>query len=1206
MSINTVSPLFVGRADELAALQAALGRARAGMSSTVLIGGEAGVGKTRLIREFTERVTEARVLVGGCLELGTDGLPFAPFTAVLRKLVRDLGRDAIAAMVPGGSTRGLGRLLPEFGEPEGDGPEARARLFEQVLGLLEGLAEREPTVLIVEDTHWADRSTRDLLSFLVRYQRSDLPLLIVVTYRADDLHRTHPLRPLLAELGRVEWVGRLELRRLSRREVIEQAVGILGGLPGRLDIDDVYSRSEGNPLFVEALLAGDGHDSVPDSLRDLLLASVERLPDDTQELLRVASAGGARIDHALLTAVAGLDDGALSRALRPAVAGNVLVVDGEGYAFRHALIREAVHDDLLPGERTRLHTRYARTLEDHPALLPATRAAIELAHHWHAAHEVRPALLSAWRAAAAARKATAYDEQLRMLSRVIDLWEQVPDAAELIQTSYIDVLRAKIMVSHLAGEFERAISLSRAALRLVDAETDPITTARLLRHRGLARYDLGRRGYVDDLREAARLVPASPPTALRAKILEALARMLNTPDLWAEKVAHAEEALRIARQIGDATTEAHALITLTWADSHNAEADQQLDGYTEARRVAGTAGAYNALMRAAISESDTLEGWGRHEAATVVARRGIAGAEDYGLARTSGAFLAINLAEPLVSLGRWDEALEVIEHALDLAPPPPYRASLLGFTLDITLARGDTARARALFEEAAGLLSVGFYRDQTVLPNLGRELAIQLAEGRQEAALEVIARALRTQDLPGNPRYAWPFMLTAIQALTTPPPHGLSGHTGSTGAPGSGVRYGGAGSGGAPESVARFGGFGSGGAVEGGSRYGGAGSGGASGSGVRYGGAGSGGAAEGGSRYGGAGSDGAPESAARCGAGASGAPESGARIGGGRAGEAPQAGARYGGAGRAPEIGAGVGGAGATGSGGRYGGEVAEGPVPSADELLASLLEIAAEVDAKGDLQRAWRLTFEAWLTRELAVWDAAAQVWGALGQPYRQAMALLGAARAAVADPATNPAGATGTRAGGFVGSHSSGLSGGHAGGLSGSHAGGPAGGQAGGLSDGHAGGPASSLAGDRPGDLSGGHAGGPAGGHMGGHAGGLAGAREAAAQRLSAARPLAERLLAAPLVAEIDSLARRARVSLTGEEPVEDNRLGLTAREFEVLKLVTDGQSNKEIAGELFISVKTVSVHVSNILAKLGASSRGEAAATAHRLHLFDTLAS
>ncbi len=1070
-----MSPRFVGRTDELAALESALRRAREGASSTVLVGGEAGVGKTRLISEFTERVTDARVLVGGCLELGTDGLPFAPFTAVLRRLVRDLGRDAIAAMVPGGSTRGLGRLLPEFGEPEGDGPEARARLFEQVLGLLEGLAEREPTVLIVEDVHWADRSTRDLLSFLVRYQRSDLPLLIIATYRADDLHRTHPLRPLLAELGRVAWVRRLELRRLSRREVVEQATGILGRLPGRFDVDDVYSRSEGNPLFVEALLAGDGHDSVPESLRDLLLASVERLPDDTQELLRVASAGGARIDHALLTAVAGLDDGDLSRALRPAVAGNVLVVDGEGYSFRHALIREAVHDDLLPGERTRLHTRFARTLEDNPLLLPATRAAIELAHHWHAAHDVKHALVSAWRAAAAARKATAYDEQLTMLTRVLELWEQVPDAAELIQISYIDVLRAKIMVSHLAGEFERAISLSRAALRLVDADSDPITTAKLLRHRGLASYDLGRKGYVDDLRAAARLVPASPPTPLRAKILEALARMLNTPDVWTERQTHAEEALRIARRIGDGTTEAQALITLTWASSHNAEADQQLGGYTEARRIAGAAGAYNALMRAAISESDTLEGWGRHEAAAVVARQGIAQAEDYGLARTSGAFLAINLAEPLVSLGRWDEALEVIEHALDLAPPPPYRASLLGFATDIALARGDADRAETQFKEAAGLLSSGFYRDQTILPNLGRELKLRLAGGRQEAALEVIARALRTQDLPASPRYAWPFMVAAMHALTTVPPRGLAGYAGSSADP-------------------------------------------------------------------------------------------------------------------------------------RFGLSDPAEPVPSADEMVAALSGIAAKVDVKGDLQRALRLNFAALLGHDVAAWDLAAGAWEALDQPYERAVALLGAAHAAIADPSAQPVGTPGSGAtpgsGGTPGSAATPGSGGTPGSgaapgsgrMPGSDA--MPGGLAVGGTDGSGsdGGSGSGSGGSGSGGFSG--AGGSGSGGFTASSG-----REAAAERLSVARTLAERLLAAPLLAEIDSLARRARIPLTGEAPVEDSRLGLTAREFEVLKLVTRGLSNKEIAAELFISVKTVSVHVSNILGKLGAASRGEAAATAHRLHLYDT---
>ncbi|MGW4797846.1 AAA family ATPase, partial [Nonomuraea sp. NPDC004297] len=243
MSIHAVSPLFVGRARELATLGDALARSRAGSSSTVLVGGEAGVGKTRLIREFTGRgAADTRVLVGGCLELGTEGLPFAPFTAVLRGLVRELGRDAVAELVPGGNARALARLLPEFGEPGKDGPEARARLFEQMLGLLERLAEERPVVLIVEDAHWADRSTRDLLTFLIRYQRTAARLLIAVTYRTDELHRNHPLRPLLAELGRVEWVTRAELRRLTRREAVALAAGILRHEPAAATMDLIYAR----------------------------------------------------------------------------------------------------------------------------------------------------------------------------------------------------------------------------------------------------------------------------------------------------------------------------------------------------------------------------------------------------------------------------------------------------------------------------------------------------------------------------------------------------------------------------------------------------------------------------------------------------------------------------------------------------------------------------------------------------------------------------------------------------------------------------------------------------------------------------------------------------------------------------------------------------------------------------------------------------
>jgi ATP/maltotriose-dependent transcriptional regulator MalT len=1058
VSIHTVSPLFVGRARELAALERALAGARAGAASTVLIGGEAGVGKTRLVKEFTGRAGDAMVLVGGCLELGTEGLPFAPFTAVLRGLVRELGRDGVAALVPGGATRGLARLLPEFGEPDGDGSEARARLFEQLLGLLERLTEDRPVILLIEDAHWADRSTRDLLSFLVRYQRSDVRLLIVVTYRADELHRNHPLRPLLAELARVDWVNRMELRRLTRREVVEQAASILEREPSAVDMDLIYARSEGNPLFVEALLSESGAgEPLPESLRDLLLAGVERLPEETQELLRVASAGGQRIEHDLLTAVAGLDDSTLSNALRPAVAGNVLVVDGEGYSFRHALIREALHDDLLPGEHTRLHTRFAEALERDLSILPAPRGAIELAHHWHSAHDSTWALVSAWHAAAAARRSTAYDEQLRMLSRVLELWEQVPDAEERIGKRPVDVLRMTATVAHLAGEYERAIALATAALGDIDPSADPITAARLLRHRGLTRYDLGRPGHVDDLRKAAALVPADQPTRLRAQVLESLARMLHGPSDWTERIATAQLAKELAHEVGDGATEAHSIISLTWARcSQFSEIDEHFGAFADARRLAAEADAYNAIMRSAISESDVLEGAGRHEQAAQVARDGVAEAERYGLARTSGTFLSINLAEPLVSLGRWDEALEVIEHALELTPPPPYRASLQGFASDIALARGQLDQAESLLAATRSVLSRGLFRDQAVLPHARREVELLLAKGRLDEAREAAARTLREQELVPSPRYAWPLLVTfaqfggevvgelrsiaewlptegALQQAQRLTYQALIGPD-TTDAPGPADVPGPVGVSGPADVLGSAEVLGSAGV---------SGSSGGSGSGGVFGSAGASGSG------GGVGSDGLRGSA-----GVSGS------SGGSGSGD--------------------FGPTGVSGSGGGVAG------VASLDGVEAA----------------SWRLK----------AWDAAVAAWAELRQPYSEAQCLEAAARAALE---------TGNR-------HEAGI-------------------------------------------------------------------------RLARARELAERLGATPLLERLDAFARRGRIAGPDEAAPDGLPLGLTARELEVLRQVAEGRSNREVAGELFISVKTVSVHVSNILSKLGVTSRGEAAAIAHRMRLF-----
>jgi DNA-binding CsgD family transcriptional regulator len=711
-------------------------------------------------------------MVGGCLELGTDGLPFAPFAAVLRDLVHEVGREAVASMLPGRTTRGLARLLPELGEPDtgGDPGEARARLFEEVLSTLEHLARLSPAVLVIEDAHWADRSSRDLLTFLIGNQRVISGLMIVVTFRSDDLHRTHPLRPLLAALDRIDWVERVELPRLARHDTDELAGRIIGRpLEGDL-AGALYRRSEGNPFFVETLLGCDGELSceLPESLRDLLLDGVRRLPEDTQEVLRVASAGSQVTGHALLAAVTGLDDDALTSALRPAVTANVLRVQADGYAFRHELIGEAVHEDLLPGEHGRLHSRFAEAIDADPALVPPGRAAIELAHHWYAAHDSVWALIGAWQAAAQAGRAVAPAERLSLLARVLELWDQVPDAAERIGADHARVLEEATCAAQEAGEFERGIALASSALKELDPANEPVRVAQLLESRGSFKMNLGRKEFTQDFFEALRTVPADAPAA-RISILLAAARCV--PDGSVEH-AYAEEALALARQTGDEANEANALLSLAM---YHAGTGQQasvgsdpLELIAQARVMAERAAAYSLLARAAINESHLLEGAGEHELAVEAARRGAANQDARYLPRASRSLLAINQVEPLLALGRWDEALEAAEKARDfqLASLPLHRALLLVVKGYIALARGDTSAAAEALSTAAELLPAGpQFEDEYQFPFGMVEILLRLATAGAAAAIETAAQVVNDYDLSGGtPRYAWPLVVAAAGA----------------------------------------------------------------------------------------------------------------------------------------------------------------------------------------------------------------------------------------------------------------------------------------------------------------------------------------------------------------------------------------------------------------------------------------------------------
>lgn len=761
---RAVSPVFVGRDAELGILKDAFEQAREQGSSAVLLGGEAGVGKTRLTSRFAEQASRdgAHVLVGGCVELSSEGLAYAPFTAALRQLVREIGTGGVATLLPDGATRDLARLLPEFGEPSGgqDTESARARLFELILALLERVAEQRPVVLIIEDIHWADRSSRDLIAFLSRNLRT-APVLMVMTYRSDELHRTHPLRPVLAELGRVDGVVRLDLPRFTQEEVAAQMAGILGVTPEFARVDKVFERSEGIALFVEALLCCDDDCSFPDSLHDLIIGSVERLPDETQRLLRISAAGGIRVGHELLAAVSGLTDVDLEDTLRPAIAANVIqVADGGAYAFRHALIREAVHDELLPGEHARLHARYAQEIDRDRLRVPPGRAAIEIAHHWYSARDDLWALVSAWEAAAKAANAFAYTEQIQLLERVLTLWEKVPDAVARLGVDHVTVLERASEAAYLCGEHDRGMRFVKGALTELDEGAEPDRVAELLVRMANLKIHKRKPGFLDDLRRAERMVPS--PSETRAFVLARLGTVLILAGQVVEGTAATEEALRIARDLGDECQEADLLLNLALGHSVSGDLEATFRTNEHAMAIGTRLGSARIELRALANNVDTLDNMGRSEEAVALAVEGERLSRQYGRYRHQGVFIANNRAEALESLGRWDEAIEVIERALTMDPSLRNRWHLLRVRADVAIARGEVEIAKDILTEVGAFSREPEEFTQEWTNNTRLILAWHLTRGEPLKALEVAEVTITSPWLSRKAMLGWR-LLAAIR-----------------------------------------------------------------------------------------------------------------------------------------------------------------------------------------------------------------------------------------------------------------------------------------------------------------------------------------------------------------------------------------------------------------------------------------------------------
>jgi len=392
-----------------------------------------------------------------------------------------------------------------------------------------------------------------------------------------------------------------------------------------------------------------------------------------------------------------------------------------------------------------------------------------MAHHWHAAHDSVWALIGAWRAAAQAGRAVAPAERLALLSRVLELWDQVPDAHQRIEADHIRVLEEAVEAAHDAGEYERGIALATSALRELDGTAEPVRVARLMCTRGRFRMRMGRADFVDDMERALEFVPGDVAPDTRISILLAVARC--SPEVSKDR-AYVEEALALARRTGDQVNEVAALLSMAMFGSdpgqEAAPGSHPLDLIAEARAMGERLGAEDVLLKAAVNESHLLEGAGQHELAAEAARRAVASADAQRLGRLHGGVLTINQAEPLTALGRWDEVLALASRAMELYmhQGTMHRASLHIIMGNIMLARGDLAGAVRNASAAREALRGARFEDQHQLPLARLETLIALASDGPAAAVTTTLEAADRYDLTGSsPRYAWPVVSAGADAV---------------------------------------------------------------------------------------------------------------------------------------------------------------------------------------------------------------------------------------------------------------------------------------------------------------------------------------------------------------------------------------------------------------------------------------------------------
>jgi len=748
---------LVGRDAELARLRGLLDDAAAGRAVTALVGGDAGVGKSRLVAEVMAVAGRSgfTVLCGQCAEIG-DSVPYLPFADAFRTAPSHVEQAVKGRPV-------LARLLPDGGDP---GPEsdpsgmARQQMFGAVLGTLAELAAASPVLLVLEDLHWADATTRHLVTFLARMLRRER-VAIIGTYRTDDLHRRHPLGEVVAELGRLPSVALAELGPLPAAALAEHLSNLPNG-PARLStalLGSLVERAEGNAYYAEELLAASSGSSgvLPSGLAALLLARVARVSDAAQQVLRAAAVAGRRANDQLVLAASGLDAAAYEEAVREVVTHQLLVPDGpDGYRFRHALLREAVYGDLLPGERTRLHGRFAALLTDVPG------AAAELAYHSLTSHDVPGALAASVRAGEEAERIGAPAEAHRHYDQALELWDRAVDAEALAGMNRGELGLKSAATAATSGDVPRAIHLLRH-VRAAALAGDATAEFRTRTGERLAYYLLqsDEPGWAAEalqvIGETVEQAPAEPPSPARARAMAtcAIAWMASADSAAAGEWA--ERARTEAVQCGADWVGADSLVTLGMISSREGDTEEAIRLFAAAHEQAAETRMFGVELRAAYHLAAARLGRGDLAGASAAAHAGVrrADAEGLGLA-PYGLDVQHLLFQAHYADGAWDHAEELARNFPVWVTKQP-EAVLSAMALFIDVGRGNAvADERRTWLEpfwadvfvayiARGLLAEqALWRGdtETALAEAEAALSADARWGRSPAAIRVAAVAL--------------------------------------------------------------------------------------------------------------------------------------------------------------------------------------------------------------------------------------------------------------------------------------------------------------------------------------------------------------------------------------------------------------------------------------------------------------------------------